>query len=129
VDAVTSQNDVTTALLALRPWVTVAVEGFPESIVGYGSVHCYLSGVTEQHSLAESTFILSMLPALQFTSDTTTDPAVGTEGPWRISDFIAGKYCVGAASNGTLTSGATSFYLYVDKSDPTYPFLSTTAAD
>ena len=132
VDVATSKNNVTAAMLALRPWVTVAVEGFPDAIVGYGSVHCYLSGVTERHALGSSTFALSLLPTLLISNDTTTDPggSPDPEGPWRVSDFTAASYVFCGNAQSTINTTDTTIYMYTLRQyDPNQPFLTTASTD
>ena len=129
VDAVTSKADLTAALLDLHPWVTITAEGFPDNVVGYGSVRCYLSGVKESHRYGSSMFALSLLPTLLLPSTTTVDPGTGTEGSWRLSYFESGKYSICGNAQATLTAVATTVYLYTSKTDASIPFLSTAAAD
>lgn len=152
VNAAGSKANVTTALLALYPGATIRIQGLPSSKIGYSSIDCILTGVTERHGLGVNTFELSLIPRI---SEAYFDPEVGTEGPWRFIDAPAwqlnaysGLLCssgntgiffglFGSTAAGSLSNSATTGYIISNRAQPgnfvtpgvVTTFMSQDAAD
>jgi hypothetical protein len=62
VNATTSKANLTATLLSLTPGARITVSNLPSTVLGFTTIDCFLSGVSEKHDLDGASFDLILVP-------------------------------------------------------------------